>query len=91
MAEDLRQQLADAARERSQADDAQKQAHEFENTLIGEAWRAGIHPTEIAAITGRSAAHIRNLRPKDVPPLRMGGGAAPKKRTRAKRKAPPTE
>ncbi len=85
MGEELREQLAEAARKRAEADAGQKAAHERENALIADAWRARIHPTEIASITGRSAAHIRNLRPDDVPPLRTGGGAAKKTAKRGRK------
>ncbi len=88
MTDDLRRQLTEAAKKRAQLDQAGKQAHLRENELIGEAWRAGIHPDEIRDITGRSPAHVRAMRPDDVPPLRRGGGAASPKR-RPKRKTPP--
>jgi hypothetical protein len=91
MAQDLRQQLTETARQRTLAEAEAKELNEREKGLIRQAWREHMHPTEIAELTQRSAAHVRNLRPADVPPLRMGGGAAPKKRGRAKRKAPPPE
>lgn len=86
MGEELREQLAEAAQQRANADETQKATHDRENRLIRDAWRARIPPAEIAAITGRSPAHIRNLRPEDVPPLRRGGMAATKKTTRKGRK-----
>lgn len=72
MPEDLRRRLAN---NRQQRDDLGQE----ERDLIAEAWRAKIHPAEIADLIGRSLAHVRKLRPDDVPPLRMGGGAATKK------------
>ncbi len=46
-----------------------------EHAAITAAWRAGLRPKEIAALVQRSPAHIRKLRPDDVPPARMGGNA----------------
>ncbi len=89
MGEELRAELGKVAQQRAAADQQWKAVHDREKALIAQAWREQIHPTEIAAITGLSPAHIRNLRPADVPPLRMGGGAAPKKRRPKKRAAPP--
>lgn len=93
MAQDLRQQLAETAQRRLAVEAEAKALNEHEQQLIAQAWRERIPPAEIAELVHRSAAHIRNLRPDDVPPLRMGGMAARKAqgRARAKRKAPPTE
>jgi hypothetical protein len=82
-ADDLLQDLAAIAAERKEAEanlDALKQR---EHDAIAAAWRAQIPPTKIAAAAHRTAAHIRTLRPDDVPPARLGGGAAkqrPRKR-----------
>ncbi len=84
MAKDLRQQLIDNATRRAAEEAGLKAAEQEERKLIAEAWRAHIPPAEIAKLTGRSPAHVRKLRPDDVPPLRLGGGAAPKRRTRKK-------
>ncbi len=78
MQDELREKLAAESAVRARADENQRAAHENENELIAEAWRGKIPPSEIAKITGRSPAHIRNLRPADVPPLRTGGWPAKK-------------
>lgn len=82
MAQDLRQQLTDNAKRRAAVDVESKAAEQEERELIAEAWRAHLPPAEIAQLAGRSAAHVRKFRPHDVPPLRLGGNAAPKKRRR---------
>jgi hypothetical protein len=82
MAQDLRRRLADNAKQRDALALNVRTAEQEEHELIAEAWRTGIHPTEIVQLSGRSLAHIRKLRPKDVPPLRTGGGAAKKRTTR---------
>ncbi len=78
--------LTAAASERIEADAAAKAAEDNEKKLIGEAWRAGIQPGDIAAAVQRSLAHVRKFRPDDVPPRRTGGGYAlknaPRKRVR---------
>lgn len=61
---------------------AAEQLDAEEKALIAEAWRKGIGPTRIATVAERSDAHIRKLRPDDVPPLRLGGGAAKAARKR---------
>jgi hypothetical protein len=81
MPDNLRLQLAETARRRAASEAEAKALNEDEQELIRQAWREHIHPTEIVELTGRSLAHVRKLRPKDVPPLREGGGyAAIKKR-----------
>lgn len=61
-----------------------------ERDLIAEAWRAGIGPGQIATTADRSDAHVRKLRPTDVPPARTGGGAA-KPRRKVTRAAKPKQ
>ncbi|MFI5895650.1 hypothetical protein ACIA5D_36700 [Actinoplanes sp. NPDC051513] len=85
MAQDLRQQLAEIAQRRVNAEAEAKALNDQEQELIAQAWREHVPPAEIAELVGRSAAHVRKLRPDDVPPLRLGGGAAPKKGRRGKR------
>ncbi len=82
MAEDLRRKLTETAKLRASTEAEAEALNEQERELIRQAWREHIHPNEIVELTGRSLAHVRKLRPKDVPPLRMGGNAAPKKRRR---------
>lgn len=55
-----------------------------EREAIEAAWRHGVTPTEIAIRVGRSTAHVRKLRPDDVPPARTGGFASEKLRARLK-------
>lgn len=74
--------LTEAAERRRAADERVGQAATAERAAIVDAWRAGIAPTRIAVLAERSGAHVRNLRPEDVPPARLGGGAAPKRRKR---------
>lgn len=69
--DDARRELAATRRAREKMDGREQAA-------IAAGWRAGVRPSEIAALIGRSPAHIRKLRPDDVPPARMGGGAARK-------------
>ena len=82
MAQDLRQKLIDNAQRRAAVEIESKAAEQEERDLIGQAWRAHMPPAEISELAGRSPAHVRKFRPEDVPPLRKGGGAAPKKRRR---------
>ena len=88
MTRDLRQELADNAQRRSEVESEKAALEAAERNLIADAWHAGLQPGEIAALIQRSGAHVRKLRPGDVPPARLGGNAAPKKRT--KRKTPPS-
>lgn len=82
MAQDLRRQLTENTERRTQIAVEAKANEQEEHALIAQAWREHIPPAEIAELAGRSAAHVRKLRPEDVPPLRKGGGAAPKRRRR---------
>ena len=76
--EEARRELdAVAAARRELAEQAQ-QLDQREHAAIEAAWRAKVTPTEIAIRVGRSTAHVRKLRPDDVPPARLGGGAARK-------------
>lgn len=76
MTRDLRQELSDNRLVRDQLTTALHDAEQTERELITDAWRAGISPKEIVALTGRSPAHVRKLRPANVPPARTGGNAA---------------
>lgn len=80
MTRDLRQELAANAKERADLTASLAAAEQRERELIADAWRDHISPGEIAALAGRSGAHVRKLRPDDIPPARMGGGAAQKRR-----------
>ncbi|MFC6017815.1 hypothetical protein ACFP2T_16560 [Plantactinospora solaniradicis] len=83
MTRDLRQELAANREDRTKLSAELAGAEQEERTLIADAWRDHIPPGEIVTLTGRSAAHIRKLRPADVPPARSGGGAAPKRRRKS--------
>ena len=74
--------LTETTATRLAADAAQEQSTVAERAAIVDAWRAGVPPTKIAALSHRTPTHVRNLRPDDVPPARLGGGAARKRRTR---------
>jgi hypothetical protein len=82
--EEIRKTLADIRAERESLPRREREE-------IADAWRAAIPPGEIAALVGRSEAHIRGLRPDDVAPLRTGGGYATKHRNtkRASQRKPP--
>lgn len=82
MTGDVRRQLADNAERRAEIAAQGAAAEQEERDLIVAAWREHIPPGEIAALAQRSGAHVRKLRPEDVPPARLGGGAAPKRRRR---------
>lgn len=58
---------------------AERQAiAEREKAAIIAAWYDRVPPSKIAAAVERSTTHVRELRPDDVPPARLGGGAAGK-------------
>jgi hypothetical protein len=80
MTSDVREQLAALAKRRSEIEAEKTELEKQERALIAQAWRDHIPPGEIAALVQRSGAHVRKLRPGDVPPARLGGGAAPKRR-----------
>lgn len=69
--DEARHELAAVAKARRKMDGREEAA-------ITAGWRAGLRPSEIAALAERSTAHVRKLRPGDVPPARMGGNAARK-------------
>ncbi|MFG1846829.1 hypothetical protein [Micromonospora carbonacea] len=73
--EDARDELDAIATERRKLDRRIHLLDQRERAAIEAAWRAKVGPTEIAMRVGRSTAHVRNLRPDDVPPARMGGMA----------------
>lgn len=79
--------LTKAASERIKADAAAKAAEDREKELIAEAWRGNISVMVIATTAQRSVAHVRKLRPDDVPPRSTGGGYALK--NARKRPRPP--
>ncbi|MGI5153483.1 hypothetical protein ACQEVC_45390 [Plantactinospora sp. CA-294935] len=76
MTRDLRQELAANREVRTKLTAELDGAEQEERALVADAWRAHIPPGEIIVLTGRSPAHVRKLRPTDVPPARTGGGAA---------------
>lgn len=78
MTRDLRHELATNREDRTKLTTKLDGLEQQERDLIAAAWRDHVPPVEIAALTGRSPAHVRKLRPEDVPPLRTGGNAAPK-------------
>ena len=82
MTGDVREQLAANAKRRAELAADTATAEQEERDLIAAAWREHIPPGEIAALVQRSGAHVRKLRPDDVPPARLGGGAATKRRRR---------
>jgi hypothetical protein len=82
MTSDVREQLAANTKRRAELAAETAEAEQEERDLIAAAWREHIPPGEIAALAGRSGAHVRKLRPSDVPPAKLGGGAAPKRRRR---------
>ena len=82
MTSDVREQLAANARRRAELAAAKTAVEQEEHDLIAQAWREHVPPGEIAALVGRSGAHVRKLRPDDVPPARIGGNAAKKRRRR---------
>lgn len=77
---EIETQLAEVAAKRIDAEEAADALNDDERNLIVAAWRAGIAPTQIARIARRTDSHVRKLRPEDVPPARLGGGAARKRR-----------
>lgn len=87
MNRDVRQHLADITRARLKLVAEIEAVERQEAEAIAAAWRDRVPPTEIARLAERSTAHVRKLRPADVPPARMGGNAAPKRRRRTKRSA----
>lgn len=68
MTDDIRRELAAVRKARAKTETREREA-------IAAAWRAHVPPGEIAALISRSPAHVRKLRPADVPPARMGGNA----------------
>jgi hypothetical protein len=72
-------ELDAVAAERRKLDKRLQLLDQREHAAIEAAWRARITPTEIAIRIGRSTAHVRKLRPDDVPPARMGGMAKVKR------------
>lgn len=78
--DEVAKRLAEAAEQRRAADAGAADAHAHERAAIVAAWRAGMPPSRIAREVDRTTTHVRNLRPDDVPPARLGGGAAPKRR-----------
>lgn len=78
--------LAEATARRKNAEAEAATANDEERALIADALRAGLNPVNVAEVVDRSVAHVRKLRPDDVPPLRTGGmwavKNAPKKRAR---------
>jgi hypothetical protein len=85
MAKDIRERLAATATRRAETAAELARIEHEEDTLIVEAWRAHVPPTEIARLVQRSTAHVRRLRPDDVPPARLGGMAAVGRRRQAKK------
>lgn len=79
---EIEKRLTEAAARRRKADAEQVEAATAERAEIVAAWRAGMAPSKIARAVDRTDAHVRKLRPDDVPPARLGGGAAPKRRRR---------
>lgn len=73
--DEIRRELATVRRAREKMDGR-------EHAAIIAAWRAHLRPSEIAALVGRSPAHVRKLRPDDVPPARLGGNAKRESTTR---------
>lgn len=82
MTGDVREQLAANATLRAELAAQQAVADQEERDLIAVAWREHVPPGEIANLAQRSGAHVRKLRPEDVPPAKLGGNAAPKRRRR---------
>jgi hypothetical protein len=68
--------LAAIAAEREPVEAALAELRRREHDAIQAAWRAKVRPSKIATAAKRTGAHIRALRPDDVPPARLGGGAA---------------
>lgn len=84
-ADELLADLAAIANERDTAEATINALKQRERDTIAAAWRAHIPPTKIADAIRRTDAHVRKLRPDDVPPARLGGGAAkPRGRKRGK-------
>ena len=79
MTRDLRRDLETNRETRTRLAADLAAAEQQERDLIAAAWRDHISPGEIADLTGRSAAHVRKIRPADVPPARTGGMASPKR------------
>lgn len=83
-AEAILNDLAAIADERDKAEATLNALKQREHDTIAAAWRAHIPPTKIADAIRRTDAHVRKLRPEDVPPARLGGGAAKPRRRRGK-------
>lgn len=82
MTGDVRERLAANAKKRADLASETTAAEQEERDLIAEAWHEHVPPGEIATLAHRSGAHVRKLRPEDVPPAKLGGNAAPKRRRR---------
>lgn len=80
--EEILRTLAEVANQRKQAEELLDELKRREHETIAAGWRAKIPPTKLAKAAQRTPAHVRNLRPEDVPPARLGGNAAPQKRRR---------
>lgn len=74
-------ELDQVAVAREELDREIAQLNERERSVIQMAWRDKVPPTEIALLVDRSAAHVRKLRPADVPPARTGGTAKVKRQS----------
>ncbi|QKW15435.1 hypothetical protein [Verrucosispora sp. NA02020] len=81
MTDDVRAELDAVAAARRRLDKQAALLDEREHAAIQAAWRDKVTPTEIAMRVGRSTAHVRKLRPDDVPPARMGGMAQVKRQS----------
>jgi hypothetical protein len=82
MTGDVREHLAANAARRAELKAEMAANEQEERALIAQAWREHLPPGEIAALVGRTGAHVRKFRPEDVPPAKLGGNAAPKRRRR---------
>ncbi|MFI7073518.1 hypothetical protein [Micromonospora sediminicola] len=78
MTDEIRAELDAVAAARRRLNKQAAHLDQRERAAIEAAWRGNVTPTEIAMRVGRSTAHVRNLRPDDVPPARKGGFASPK-------------
>jgi hypothetical protein len=82
MTGDVREQLVANANRRAELAAKMAETEQEERDLIAAAWRDHMPPGEIAKLADRSSAHVRKHRPEDVPPAKLGGNAAPKRRRR---------
>lgn len=69
-------EIDQVAEARNELEQEASRLDDRERAAIEAAWRDNVPPTEIAMLVGRSPAYVRKLRPADVPPARLGGGAA---------------